>query len=610
MMRAPGFVPTFTPVEAYKERFSAPGGTALGNTVGRALVIGGADINDAAAMRGAIRAMTDANAGRARALQDKAALASLVDAHTGLNGGDALAGQPLALDELARIRANGQAALATPAMIAAYDQQIGPAIDEAASQITGHALRQAIVERQALADQELQSAQRSAASAWQDPARLVQGLDTVRVLAANQTGPQASSEDRALAERSAAGGAVAHAVGQALDAGEPEFAAHILGGWGHTLSPAAYQLAVARVGQAAQTQRLDTIFAQAAGGNRLPGGADSPDEPASPDSVAIAAPLGAAVHPIAGGTVTAIGGAPDNASVQVQHPDGSTTAYHGLGLAAVATGDLVAPAHAIGSAGPVVTLAANTPTGDPADAGALLRDAGGPTAIIGQTSTPRVWNMPAMSDRIAQRSDLSAEDRALAGQFAHRRMAADQAQQAANDVSAGRSVVSLHAAMPDRFNQAADLPSDLAGQMTPATLAKVDEALRNASRAATSPSSDNTAALRLELLQRQAPDAFAQVNLGPLVGSVHPTDLAQLAASQAALVAGQSPDAPLTSRAAVLDSLARQQIAGIVQLPDDVLAAAHGSAQTLLRINRTDPSDRASIDNTVADAIQSQSGQS
>lgn len=228
MMRAPGFMPTFTPVDAYKERFSAPAGATLGNTVRRALMIGGADLNDAAAMRGAIRAMTDANAGRARALQDKAALASLVDAHAGLNGGDALAGQPSALEELARIGANGQAALSTPDMIAAYNQQIGPAIDLAASQITGHALRQAIVERQALASQELQSAQQAAASAWQDPARLVQGLDTVRALAADQTSPGVSSEDRALAERNAVGGAVGHAVGQALFAGEPEFAAHIL----------------------------------------------------------------------------------------------------------------------------------------------------------------------------------------------------------------------------------------------------------------------------------------------------------------------------------------------------------------------------------------------
>jgi len=610
MMRAPTYTPTFTPVEAYKARFTAPGGPTLGNTVGRMLVAGGADLNELSAMRTAIQAMTDDTAGRARALQDKAALTSLVDAHAGLSGGAAVAAQPQALDQLAKIQANGQATLGTPGMVAAYDQQISPALDDAANQITGHALRQAGVERQAVSDQEMQSAQQAAASAWQDPARLVQGLDTVKALAANQSGDGASDQDRASAMRTAVGGAVANAVGQALAAGEPEFAAHIMGGWGDTLSPAAYQLAVARLGQATQTQRMASIFGEAAGGNPQSGNADTLAPPPAPDAVAIAAPAGAAVHPIAGGTVTALDGASDNATVQILHPDGSSTGYGGLGLAAVSPGDLVTPAHVIGSASPVITLTANAPSGDAADAGTLLRNAGGVGAVVGGTDTPRVWDTQTLLDRIAQRGDLSPEDQALATNFAWRRMGADQTQQATSDASAGRSVISLFAAAPDSMSHAADLPSGLAAQMTPAALAQVDTALRNAAQAPTTPAPDNADALRLELLQRQSPGTFAQVNLAPLIGRVHPADLAQLATGQASIATGQDVADPQTRRAAVLDALARHEVLNGSTLPDDVLPAVQSASETMLRLNQTDPGDRPSIDNTVANAIQSQTGQS
>jgi len=606
MMRAPTFTPTFTPVHAYKARFTAPEGPTLGNMVGRVLAASGAELDQMGGLRSAIQALTDDTAGRARALQDHAALTNLVDVHGSMQGGAAVAAQPQALDELARIRDEGQATLGTPGMIAAYDQQISPAIDDAANQITGHALQQAGVERQSVADQAMQTAQQSAASAWQDPSRFVQGLGTVQALALGQTGPEASNEDRAGAVRSAVGGAVANAVDQALGAGEPEFAAHIVGGWGDTLSPAAYQLSVARLGQAAQNQRMATIFAQAAGGNPLPDAADTAPVAPSPDTVAIAAPTGAAVHPIAGGTVTALDGAPDNASVHILHPDGSNTVYGGLGLAAVGPGDQVSPSHVIGSASPIVTLAATTPSGDAADAGTLLRNAGGAGALVGATDTPRAWDRQTMLDRIAQRQDLSPGDQMLATRFAERHIAADLAQQAANDRAAGRSVVSLVAAAPDSIAQAADLPSDLAGQMTPATLGQVDGALRGAAQSATVPAPDNPAALRLELQQRQAPGDFAQVNLATRIGEIHPADLAQFAANQSNIVSGQAVDAPQDSRAAVLDALARHEFMGGTSLPDDVLPAVKNQAETVLRLNQADIADRPTIDSVVGDAIQNQ----
>lgn len=606
MMRAPAFTPTFMPVQAYKARFNAPDGPTLANTIGRVLVAGGTDLDQLGDLRSAIQAMSEDTAGRARAVQDQAAVADLVDTHGNLQGGAAVAAQPQALNELDRIRTDGQATLGTPGMIAAYNQQLGPAIEDATNRIAAHTVQQMGVERQALADRTIRAAQQSAASAWQDPTRFVQGLGAVHALALGQAGRDVSDDDRASAARAAIGGAVANAVGQAIAAGEPEFAEHIVGGWGGALTPADYQQAVARLDRATRNQRMGAIFSQAAGGNAAPDVAGAPPADAAPDTVAIAAPTGAAVHPIAGGMVTALDGTPDNASVQILHPDGSRTTYGGLGLAAVAPGDLVTPAHVIGSARPIVTMAATAPSGGAADAGALLRDAGGAGMLVGATDTPRNWDTQTILDRIAQRQDMSADEQTLAANLARRRMAADQARQSAGDLAAGRSVVSLVAAAPGNVAQAADLPANLAAQMTPSTLARVDNALRGAAQAATVPMPDNPDVLRLELMQRQAPDQFAQINLAPLIGTIHPADLSQLAASQASIAAGQAPDLGQGSRSAVLDSLARHEFISGSGLPDQALPAIKDHAETLLRLNQTDVSDRPTIDNTVADAIQSQ----
>jgi hypothetical protein len=365
-------------------------------------------------------------------------------------------------------------------------------------------------------------------------------------------------------------------------------------------------MAIARVGQAAQNQRMATVFAQAAGGNRVQ---DPPAAVPPANAIPIAASVGAAVHPIAGGKVTAVDGPPENAAIRITHPDGSDAVYGGIGLAAVAPGDLVAPRHVIGSAGPVVTLQTTTPTGESGDAAAWLHSAGGTGAMIGTIDAARGWDMPTMLDRIAARQDLSQEDRALAASFGQRRMASDTAQLAENDLAAGRNVVTLIAAKPVAFAQSADLPVDLAANLTPATLANVDAALRSAGQSPSVPTLDTPTSLRLELLQRQAPAQFAQTNLASLIGTAHPDDLARLAQNQSVIVSGKSVDSTGDQRSAVLDALATHEFMTGERLPDTVLPLVSNQAATMLRLNQTDPGDRSAIGATVADAIQNQRDQ-
>jgi len=142
--------------------------------------------------------------------------------------------------------------------------------------------------------------------------------------------------------------------------------------------------------------------------------------------------------------------------------------------------------------------------------------------------------------------------------------------------------------------------------MTPSTLALVDTALRGSARNADTPERDNADALRLALLQRQNPGEFARINLAPLIGTIHPADLARLAADQAAIAKGQVPDRPRDPGSSVLDALARYEFASGASLPDQALPTIKSQAETQLRLNQTDMADRPSIDSALSDAIQSQ----
>ena len=91
---------------------------------------------------------------------------------------------------------------------------------------------------------------------------------------------------------------------------------------------------------------------------------------------------------------------------------------------------------------------------------------------------------------------------------------------------------------------------------------------------------------------------------------MHPADLAQIAANQASIAAGQDARDPQDRRAAILDAMAQHEVMNATSLPDEALTTIQSRADTLLRLNRVDPGDRATVGNAVADAIQSQIGQS
>lgn len=586
-------------MQPYRARFVAPEGPTFAGTLGRLISAAAPDAAGLSADLAQRSAQSEAVAGEARALQDRAAIRDMVQSHGALTGAAAVFGQPDTLGAMADIAARGRDALGSPTMVAAYDKAIAPVLADASARITAHALNSADVERAALRQRILADAQDETSSDWNDPARFVAGLGRIAGLADAVAGLDARAGDRAVVVNNAVGGAVAGALRQALDAGDTAIAGHIISGWGRTLDPATYQDGVARLGAAAQATRMRAIFADAASGGQTAASA-----PGNPDAFVLAAPAGAAIHPIASGVVRAIDGEDANRAVTIAHPDGSATVIAGLGQIAVAPGAMVTRAHVIGSAGPVVTLSGQASDGTPIDAASLMQAAGGDQALTGSTEAPRAWDIPAMLARIDGRSDLTGADRALAHDLALRRMVNDSAQLAANDLAAGRVVARLIASNGPSPESTVDLPDGVKAGLSPTTLAQVDAALRSAAYAPAAPAADGPAALRLELLQRRDPGAFGQINLAPLVGSIAPQDLDRLAGTQDALAHGQALPSASDMRSAILDSIARHEFSSGSVLPDAALPAVLARANAALRMGGAEPTDRAASDAAVSSAIQ------
>lgn len=550
------------------------------------------------AARGAPEALADVSAGRLRVVADRARLATIVAQHAGLIGSDAIAARPNALADLAQVRSDGEAALDSPENRAAYSERIVPGLADAADRINRHAARQAAVARAGLALSEIGAAQKAAAQSWQDPDRFVQGLHALAAAAASHADPEAPEADRAKFVRGAIGTAVGAALDHALDANEPEFASHILAGWGDSLPPAVAQRTVARLDAAAREARFARVFCDAAGGG------DSSDD-AARSGLVLDVPVAAAVHPLAGGVVSAVHGPADNSAITVRHSDGSSATYGGIGLAAVAPGDRVGTPQVLGSARKQLTLEITDANGTPVDPGSWLDRAGGAAAMTGPATAPRSWAVDAMLDRVAQHSDLSGADLAAAQAFAQRRMDGDHAALARGDRALAREVIAMRAPAPGRMQDAADIPDAITALASPAGLARIDNALRTAAQAPAEPLPGGPAALRIAILQRQLPATFANSDLAPLIAAVHPTELAAIAHDQQAILAGKVPESAGDARSAVLDALARHEWMSGSALPDADLPGILGDALARLRLDHTDPGDARAVEAHVADAIQS-----
>lgn len=550
-MRAPLYSRAVSTIATSRERFRASDDPASGGAVGMGMIRLGRAVAPADE-RQTILALSENSAARARALRDRAALDDLIAAYRALPAREAIARQREMLDAIDRLREAADASLGSPGMAAAFDELAGPHYDRARADVLDHVLAQTVQERHSVLAAELAATQARAARNWQDPDRFSAALDEVADAAraqAREMGANAADPvGPALAE------AIDAAAHRALDAGEPDFAAHLAAAFGDLLPAQARNRLLARLSTPMTERDRAALFAQA-----IAGEGDASDS--SPQTIAIVAPAAAAIHPAIGGRVEAVDGT--GGHVRIAHPDGTSALYEGLGLAAVSPGEQVTPASVIGSAGPACRFTLLGPDGMPADPCPVL-PGGVAEALVGPIDTPRQWDAAIVLARIAARNDLAPEARDGALIFARQRMADDARTLAERDRLAGRAAA-LHAATATvRPGSVADLPGNIVRQLSPASLARIDDALRQASEQ-DEPAPDGPVTLELEIQRRRYPDRFAKTDLSGAIGRVRWDELAQLAQMQEAMTSADGIRAAAERRSAMLDSLA----AGAIQSGDD-----------------------------------------
>lgn len=515
----------------------------------------------------AIRLLSEDAAARGQALTAGAALRELAAYHQTLQGSAASAAHAPLLADLERIRRDGRKTMGSPDMAAAYDQQIAAAHADATMRIDAHAARQALVERVAAQQTALRQAQEDAATQWHAPADFIAGLDRVAGLAAEGAASERESERLV---RKAQAATVALALTKALDAGEPAIAQAMLSTWATMLPLAVIEQTRARLLHAEQIAHVRATLARLASGDT-----DASDTTA-----------GSAVGPIAMGIVVAVDGASTDFAVTVRHADGSEARYDGIGLIAVQVGDMVVPGHVLGTASPRLAIMIDGTQVSPDQA-------------LAPPDTPRHWDLATLLDRVEAYAGFSAEQRELARCLARQRTIGDQGTLDRGSIEAGRAVIAALAAGPAL---AADLPPALLAQLLPDALSSIDRALRQAALAPRLPVRDNGAALRIELLARLAPRAFHAINLATLIGRVHPANLTELTTRQGQATPDTSGG---TMREAILDALARHELATSAPLSDTLLPAIADRMATIARLGGVAPDDRSTLDKMAAAAIQS-----
>jgi transposase-like protein len=262
----------------------------------------------------------------------------------------------------------------------------------------------------------------------------------------------------------------------------------------------------------------------------------------------IGAALGAAIHPIAGGTVEAVTqDARSGRWVAVKHPDGTTSTYAHMGNQSVKVGDVVAPDTVLGTVGmtghttgPHVHLRVRDAHGADLDPQKVIGGSVDRATVVGSPQTPRNWDQGAIITAIDKRDDWSFEEKEEVKAFAREHMAQDEAALADQYGDAADNLhqwIGNYQASHNGEDPPPDaIPPNIAGKVNPALLAEMRGNLAKGQKAkydaAVKKEQENTA-LALKLQSYLEPDKFAQTDLRKYQGLVPFSDLSSLAEEQA-----------------------------------------------------------------------------
>jgi murein DD-endopeptidase MepM/ murein hydrolase activator NlpD len=591
MPRAPSYNPATSGAAPVSARLQAPQFVESG--LGQGLERAGQAVGQFASEMDAIQAQHDDTVARQQVLALQPQLSDQMTRFKVLQGGNAVDGRQQAIDGIAKLREQGASALKSPRAQRIFNERFGTMYAAAVGDINGHAIEQAAVQRKGVLGAELSDAQDAAAGLVNNPEELRAAVGIVGQKAQDYADFAGLGEASGRYVKEQQGMVYGSAIDRLVKDDNVDLAEAIFDAHHDEMTFEQRNRALDALREPMQRREDDAIFEAAAGGlTKAPSsqqagrGHDTYQQPVAGGHISnsfaqhkergssgldIAAPMGSAIHPIAGGIVEAV--TQDNRAgrwVKVKHPDGTTSTYAHMGNWSVKVGDEVTPDTVLGTVGmtghttgPHVHLRVRDKSGTDLDPEKVISGRAGRGSIVGSTTAARNYDQAAVINNI-KAMGLSPEREQRAIKRARQRMGEaetllnDQYEDAADNLHTW--IGNYQASHNGDDPPASVLPSSLTSRVKPSMLADLRGNLAKAEQAkydkAAALERDNTG-LGLNILAIERPDAFAKLKLGDYIGLVPAGDLASLAKKQAELhqnINQWSPDKAASSALSMFDA--------------------------------------------------------
>jgi hypothetical protein len=325
----------------------------------------------------------------------------------------------------------------------------------------------------------------------------------------------------------------------------------------------------------------------------------------------IKAPIGAAVHPIGTGTVSAAvpasqGGDSGN-YVMVKHPDGTTSSYAHLGNISVKVGDPVNADTVVGTVGmtghttgPHVHLRTRDASGNDVDPQSVIgtnaKGAAGAT-VVGSPNAPRDIDKAAAYAAIDRRSDWSFEQKKMAKEGVDGMAASfdDQLKRQREDASeAADQVVTGMIIKGQNFTSTSQIPRSTWNTLSPADQLKWAKFADSNKPGVAAPKADSPAAAELKIMQFDP--SYKDADLSRFAGKVTPGEFVQAIVAKAKAVKDyQSGNQEWSPRSGITSAVSYGETMGGLKLkPEEkaaVMQAMEAQARALHRQSGKEPTD-------------------
>jgi len=540
MPRIPTYQPgQVAPVQTTTARFRTPDMPDSG--LGKGLQVLGEAMGNYARVQDHIDAVNDDTQARSLALEGQQQLAALTQQFSTLQGGNARAAQADVVAQMAKVREGLLAKAANPRMAKMFEERFAPVYADTSQSVFGHAAKQSLVERDSVLANSVSAAQDEAAMLAEQPDKFGAAIDRVRAAALEYAGFKGIDGSAYAKQQTGAvyAAATLNAIkGENVDLAEAMFHAHesdmtfeqrnqVLGALQKPLldrdSAAGFLEVTAGRSPTAGTGggtyqapvegRVSNTFAQ-----HLARGSAGLD---------IAAVVGSAVHPVAGGTVIDVSEDPRSGKfVMVRHDDGHVSSYSHLGNQSVKKGDAVNASTVLGTVGmtghtegPHVHLRVRDAAGNDVDPEKLIGKQS--AAVVGSPSAARNWDQASVIAAIEKHPEWSFEKKERVKAYARTRMNQDESTLSDQYADANDQAMVFIAQNGGKIDNVSQLPAAIRSRMNPGKLAELSINLQKAAKAENEEALANSPeVLKLEIAKRADPAAFAKVDLSGYIGKV------------------------------------------------------------------------------------------